>query len=197
MGPSVYWSSSSPSDAHVWQTKGFAHATEDSTSTSYFDEEGKWRHACSGEHRLLPCGCRFLRGFHRLLPSLPPALFFRLSLLVCTSPLVHLWLFPVFFMMAGRVRFSASSSGDGSRQEILDQVLAQLDLFWYLQVVLSGRTKSECFACSHRHRLDRIPLAPGLFTPCVRLDCQRSVSLLRTDAVLETTTGSFDASLFN
>ena len=28
-------------------------------------------------------------------------------------------------------------------------------------------------------------------------DCQRSLSLVRTDAVLETTTGRFDAALFN
>ena len=46
-----------------------------------------------------------------------------------------------------------------------DQVLAQLELFWYSHVVLSGITKSECFVCSHRHRLDRIPLPPGLFSP--------------------------------
>ena len=75
-----------------------------------------------------------------------------------------------------------------------DQVLAQLELFWYSHVVLSGITKCECFVCSHRHRLDRIPLPPGLFSTSVRLDCQRSVSLLRTDAVLETTTKRFDAS---
>ena len=30
----------------------------------------EWRHACCGEHRLLHCGCRFLRGFHRLLLTL-------------------------------------------------------------------------------------------------------------------------------
>ena len=42
----------------------------------------KGRHASCGEHRLLPCGCRFLRGFLLLHLSLPLALFHRLSLRV-------------------------------------------------------------------------------------------------------------------
>ena len=74
-------------DAHTTEEE-----EEDSIGTSHFDE-GEWRHACSGEHRLLHCGCRLLRGSHLLLLSLLPALFLRLSLRVCT----------------------ASSSGDGSR----------------------------------------------------------------------------------